>query len=98
MGFEINKLYYTKTMINILRRQGHVHLAVDLTEKILAEKPDQPEIQAVHQSLKEELKRSFEKFVKAGQSVLVVTPLARKIEFLQSLLTRVQEKRAVVGG
>lgn len=72
---EFNKVYHTKAMVEILRNQGHMNLALKLTEQILVAQSDNPDILQMNQEIKEEIKRSFEKFKRAGQTVRAVTEI-----------------------
>ncbi len=69
---EFNNVYHTKTMVEILRNQGHMNLALKLTEQILASQSENIDILQMNLEIKEEIKRSFEKFKRAGQTVRAV--------------------------
>lgn len=96
MAFELPKVYHTKSMVELLKNQGHNHLAMGLAEKILAEHPGHQQVASIYESMKDELKNSWAKMSQARSTEKNSQPslLDKKVILLKSLLERIQENKS----
>jgi hypothetical protein len=75
MPIDFPPIFYTATMVKILREQGSSQYAIELAELILRERPDHEEVRKLLDEMKEEARRVFERFKTAGK-----TPEAPSVE------------------
>ena len=68
MALDLDPIYYTSTMVKILREQGCSQHAMELGELILAEKGPNETVETILAELKEEAKRAFERFKNSGRA------------------------------
>lgn len=68
MPIDFHPLFHTATMVKILREQGSTQYAMELAELILRDRPDHEEVRKLHEELKEEARRTFERFKAGGKA------------------------------
>ncbi len=66
MPVDFPPIFYTATMVKILREQGSSQYAMELAELILRERPDHEEVRQLLAEMKEEQRRVFERFKSGG--------------------------------
>lgn len=108
MAIELDPLYHTETMVKIYREQGSSLHAMELAEIILEKDPGNDSVRGILKELKDEARSSFERFRQAGrtepsgepsaailtfQGPAPVSSKQKKINLLQSVLTKVQNYR-----
>jgi hypothetical protein len=101
MPLDIDPIYYTETMVKILRDQGSTLSAMELCEKILEQDPGHQGIRQILEELKGEARASFDRFRSSGNAKPQVDPVrevrapthAPKLQKLEALLHRVQGYR-----
>ncbi|MCP5468297.1 MAG: hypothetical protein H7A32_03420 [Deltaproteobacteria bacterium] len=67
MSLEIDEVFYTETMVNILRQQGSKQKAMELAKMILEKKPEHHGVKKILEELEEEARLAFERFVNSGR-------------------------------
>jgi len=71
MPIDFPPVFYTATMVKILREQGSSQLAIELAELILKEKPEHEEVRRLLEEMREDARRAFERFKSAGKAPIV---------------------------
>lgn len=69
MPVDFPPIFYTATMVKILREQGSSQYAMELAELILRERPDHEEVRQLMAEMKEEARRAFDRFKSGGNKV-----------------------------
>ncbi len=68
MSLEIHEVFYTETMVDILRQQGSKQKAMELAKKILEKNPQHDGVKKILDELEEEARLAFERFVNSGRA------------------------------
>jgi hypothetical protein len=68
MSLDFDPIYHTVTMVKILRDQGSTQFAMELAQEILKTTPNNQSVAAILEELKEEAKKTFERFKNSGRS------------------------------
>lgn len=68
MPLDLDPIFHTVTMVNILREQGSPLYAMELAKIILEKDPENDSVRAILDELKKEGRSAFERFKSAGKS------------------------------
>jgi hypothetical protein len=71
MPLDLNPVYHTETMVQILREQGSTQYALELTEKILQKNPGKESVKKIWNELKDDMRKAFERFRQGGRSTTI---------------------------
>jgi predicted Zn-dependent protease len=93
MSLDLDPIFYTETMVKLLREQGSNPSAIELAEKILEKDPNNESVAKLLADMKEEARLAFDRFQKGGHPEKAAAAPDKKVRLLNNLLGSVQEFR-----
>lgn len=80
MSLDFDPIFYTETMVRILREQGSTQHAMELAELILQREPGHQAVAQILEELRDEARQAFERFKNSGRPGEVPRPQIKEFE------------------
>lgn len=88
---DFDKAYHTKTMVKLLRGQGHLSLALNLANTIAESNPQALEVIQIRDEIKAEQRKNFERFKNSAASKPRENQVVEEIADISDLMVTEQQ-------